>query len=508
MIHATLVYPNQLAAPSDAVFLKRSRLVYLIEEPLFLTFNHAHRQRLLLHRLSMRSYAGRLETLGFTVRYIDIRTISSTDDVWQRLSEDGVSVIHVADTSDDYLERALTETAPGYGLKRVWYESPMFILPRREAVKRYLDSKRHMARFYRKLRLDRGILVSEDGEPAGGRWSFDEDNRKKLPKRIDLPPDIEVWETGRSPGGRTSTDKVAGDHAAIAEAHSWLDEVPGDHYGDAAVWLPWTRDGAKRALDTFLAERFRDFGPYEDALTIRHTRVFHSTISPLINISLIDPNEVLKAALSFADANDIPMGSLEGFVRQVLGWREFVRAAYEQDGRYMRTRNRLAHSKPLPDSFWTGTTGLPPVDLAIERALRFGYGHHIERLMVVGNLMLLAETDPDKVYRWFMGMYVDAYDWVMVPNVYGMSQFADGGLFATKPYISGSNYLRKMSDYPRGEWEEIWTALYWRFIERHRRLFESNHRLSMMPRMLDKMDTDKREEYMRRAAQFLASWDR
>ena len=505
---ATLIYPNQLAAPSICAYLNRDRPVYLIEEPLFFTYNPAHRQRLLLHRLSMSSYAKELERLGFTVRYIDIRTTSSTDDVWRRLSEDGVSTIHVADTSDNHLEQALSRKAPEHGLQRVWYDSPIFVLPREEAISRYLDSKRHMARFYQKLRADRGILVSDEGEPTGGRWSFDEDNRKKLPKKIELPADIEAWGAGRlheggSSGGRARDDLETEDRAAIEEAQSWLAEVPGDHYGETDVWLPWTHDGAKRALDAFLNERFHDFGPYEDALTTRHTRVFHSTISALINISLLDPNEVLEAALSFADAHQVPMGSLEGFVRQILGWREFMRAAYEQDGRYMRTHNGFAHSRRLPDSFWSGDTGLPPVDLAIERALCFGYGHHIERLMVVGNLMLLAETDPDEVYRWFMGMYVDAYDWVMVPNVYGMSQFADGGLFATKPYISGSNYLRKMSDYPRGEWEEIWTALYWSFIDRHRDLFESNYRLSMMPRMLDKMDSDKRSAYMKRAEEFL-----
>ena len=281
-----------------------------------------------------------------------------------------------------------------------------------------------------------------------------------------------------------------------------------EQYGSADVWLPWTREGARRALREFLEERFHDFGPYEDALTTRHTRVFHSTLSPLINISLLHPNDVLETAIEYADAHEVPMNSLEGFVRQILGWREFMRAAYERDGKYMRTRNAFGHKGRLPESFWGGGTGLTPMDHLIERALKFGYAHHIERLMVAGNLMLLAEIDPDEVYRWFMGMFVDACDWVMVPNVYGMSQFADGGLFATKPYISGSNYLRKMSDYPRGDWEEIWTALYWRFIDRHRELFESNHRLSMMPRMLDKMDSGKRSAYMKRAAKFLERLER
>jgi deoxyribodipyrimidine photolyase-related protein len=161
----------------------------------------------------------------------------------------------------------------------------------------------------------------------------------------------------------------------------------------------------------------------------------------------------------------------------------------------MRTKNFWNHSRPLPKSFWNATTGVLPLDNAIEKALTYGYNHHIERLMVLGNFMLLTKTNPDHVYRWFMAMYVDAYDWVMVPNVYGMSQFADGGIFATKPYISGSSYLKKMSDYPAGDWEELWTALYWNFVDINKDFFATNHRLSMMPRLLDKMDIKKREAY-------------
>jgi deoxyribodipyrimidine photolyase-related protein len=199
----------------------------------------------------------------------------------------------------------------------------------------------------------------------------------------------------------------------------------------------------------------------------------------------------------------VSLNSLEGFVRQVIGWREFIRASYECDGTAMRTKNFWKHKRPLPLSFWNATTGVLPLDNAIEKALTSGYNHHIERLMVLGNFMLLTETHPDDVYRWFMGMYVDAYDWVMVPNVYGMSQFADGGIFATKPYISGSSYLKKMSDYTKGTWEDLWTALYWNFIGKNKEFFLSNHRLSMMPRLLEKMSQEKQKEYKTRATEYL-----
>jgi deoxyribodipyrimidine photolyase-related protein len=219
----------------------------------------------------------------------------------------------------------------------------------------------------------------------------------------------------------------------------------------------------------------------------------------LLNIGLLTPQYVLDKAISYANEHNVPMNSLEGFVRQILGWREFIRASYEVDGNKMRQQNFFKHTRSLPAAYWDGTTGLAPVDHAINNALQYGYNHHIERLMVMGNVMLLSQIDPHDVYRWFMGMYIDAYDWVMVPNVYGMSQFADGGSFATKPYISGANYIKKMSDYKTGDWEQTWTALYWNFINTHLDVFKSNHRMSMMPRLLEKMDPDTREQHFETA---------
>jgi deoxyribodipyrimidine photolyase-related protein len=238
-------------------------------------------------------------------------------------------------------------------------------------------------------------------------------------------------------------------------------------------------------------------------MTTTGVRLFHSAISPLINVGLLNPSQVLDSAVAYAQANDVPINSLEGFIRQILGWREFIRASYEVDGGKMRNQNFFNHTRKLPDSFWNGSTGIDPVDHSIKTALSFGYTHHIERLMVMGNFMLLNQIHPDEVYRWFMGMYIDAYDWVMVPNVYGMSQFADGGSFTTKPYISGSNYIKKMSDYPKGDWEEIWTALYWNFIADHEAFFKKNHRLSMMPRLLNNMDENKRIRHINLAQNYL-----
>ena len=224
----------------------------------------------------------------------------------------------------------------------------------------------------------------------------------------------------------------------------------------------------------------------------------------MLNVGLLTPEQVLRRALEAGESRSIPLNSLEGFVRQIIGWREFMAAMYQRHGRQMRTTNFWGfEDRPLPDAFYAGTTGLPPIDDAIHHALETGWCHHIERLMLIGNLMLLCGFHPDRIYQWFMDLFVDAYDWVMVPNVYGMSQFADGGLFTTKPYLSGSNYVRKMSDYPKGDWCDIWDGLFWSFIHRHQGFFRSQYRLAMMARNLDRMAPETLLAHQQRASQFL-----
>lgn len=242
---------------------------------------------------------------------------------------------------------------------------------------------------------------------------------------------------------------------------------------------------------------------YEDSLVENEHFLHHSVISPLLNIGLLTPGYVLDEAIAYAEEHDIPVNSLEGFVRQILGWREFIRGVYLYEGTYQRRKNYWNHHEKLPESFYTATTGIRPLDTALSKILKTGYAHHIERLMVFANFMNLAKTDPDEMYQWFMEMFIDSYDWVMVPNVYGMSTFSDGGKMSTKPYISGSNYLRKMSDYPAGEWTEKWDALFWNFVDENRGFFSKNPRLGMMLRTLDKMSPEKREHHLLTADQII-----
>jgi deoxyribodipyrimidine photolyase-related protein len=268
---------------------------------------------------------------------------------------------------------------------------------------------------------------------------------------------------------------------------------------------PVTFQASTQWLDEFLERRFEDFGAFEDAILTQESVLHHSVLSPLLNVGLLTPQYVIEHSLRYASANGIPMNSVEGFVRQIIGWREFVRAVYEAQGSRQRTTNYWGFTRKIPPSFWDGTTGIEPIDSTIRKVLSTGYCHHIERLMVLGNFMLLCEFDPDEVYRWFMEMFIDAYDWVMVPNVYGMSQFADGGLMTTKPYISGSNYLMKMSDYRKGEWQTLWDGLFWRFMHVQRDFFTQNPRLGMLVRSFDKMPSEKRQKHCDIANEYLSS---
>ena len=257
-------------------------------------------------------------------------------------------------------------------------------------------------------------------------------------------------------------------------------------------------------LDDFLHKRFANFGPYEDALSATEQTIFHSVLSSSMNIGLLPPEEIIQKTLAFAQKNVVPLASLEGFVRQIIGWREFMRAMYERSGSQMRRRNFWGHERTIPPAFWRGETGLPPVDLVIKNLHRTAYAHHIERLMVLGNIMLLCEFCPHEIYRFFMAMFIDSYDWVMVPNVYAMSQFADGGTMTTKPYFSSANYLRKMSDYPKGEWEVIWDgSVLAVYCQKHAAFFQKNYRLSMMARQLQNMPADKKARHLQAAEDFL-----
>lgn len=481
-MEATIIYPHQLYTEHPGV--TKGRTIYFVEEPLFFTEFPVHAQKLMLHRLSMKARFNEMKDEGHDVHYIE-HSSNTTKQILQSIVDQGIKVFHIADTTDTWLEKRIGNFCAENTVKRVLYESSLFLLDKQDAINRYQSSKKFMHRFYQSMRKDFDVLM-EDGSPVGGKWSFDHDNRKKLPKNHTLPNDITYYE-----------------NEEIEKAEQWVTSLDADIYGTSSWWLPYTRTSTLEWFNDFLEERFNDFGTYEDAMTTQSVRIYHSAISPLINIGLISPQEIIEKVLAHAQQHDVPINSVEGFVRQIIGWREFIRASYEHDGTTMRNKNFFKAPETLSECWWKGMTEIDPLDHAIKTALEYGYTHHIERLMVIGNAMLLSHIHPDEVYKWFMAMYVDAYDWVMVPNVYGMSQFADGGSFATKPYIAGANYIKKMSDHAPGAWNDELTGLYWNFINTHINVFKENHRMAMMPRLLEKMDKDKKEAHIKNAHTFL-----
>ena len=490
-MQVNLVFPHQLFESSPLV--KRGQLVFLVEEFLFFRQYAFHRQKLAFHRASMKHYQRFLEDQGCRVQYVDSGNESSDiRKLIPGLREEGFHEVHCVDPVDAWLERRLQKACGESGLKLIIHLSPMFLNSREDLGRFFRNDKKKFfqTEFYISERKRLGLLLDEKGNPEGGKWSFDAENRERYPAGK-KPPLVEYPQAD----------------AIYSEAVDYVNrEFPGNPGSlDARQLYPVNVEQSRQWLIQFLENRFREFGPYEDALVAGESILHHSVLTPMLNSGLITPSEVLSESIQYARDHNIPLNSLEGFVRQVTGWREFIRGVYQSKGWEQRTRNFWGFKRKIPASFYTGTTGIEPVDLTIRKVLATGYSHHIERLMVLGNFMLLCEFDPDEVYRWFMELFIDAYDWVMVPNVYGMSQFADGGLMATKPYISGSNYLMKMSDYKSGPWQKTWDALFWRFMHVHRDFFLKNPRLGMLVRTFDKMSPARQEELLLTATEFLVS---
>lgn len=480
----TLVFPHQLYEENPA--LEKGRTVFVVEEFLFFRQYRFHKQKLKFHRASMKFYEDFLRRRGYDVTYIDAADErADIRNLLPRLILDGFSEFHFCEVADDWLGRRLRDG----GAKLVEYDSPMFLNTTAEVDSYFADRKRYFQTdFYVRERKRRRILIEDVDRPVGGKWTFDAENRLRYPKEK-IPP----------------TAVFPPENSFHREASEYVERHFGANYGEigGGVIYPVTHAESRTWLDDFLRSRFAEFGAFEDAIVAREHFINHSLISPLLNSGLLTPREVVGRALEFAENNPTPLNSLEGFIRQIIGWREFIRGVYRVAGRRQRTLNFWGFRRKLQESFWRGETGIEPVDLTIRKVLRTGYCHHIERLMVIGNFMLLCEFDPDDVYRWFMELFIDAYDWVMVPNVYGMVQFADGGLMTTKPYISGSNYLMKMSDFEKGEWQAVWDGLFWRFMDTHREFFQRNPRLGMLVRTFDKMNAEKRSKHIAIAENFL-----
>lgn len=471
MKEASIIFPDQLLAHHPA--LSKQRTIILMEEFLYFRYYRLHKQKLIFLRSAMHAYQENLRAQGFHVTYIYSSHLKARGSFIDVIHKYKISCLHVMELCDDWLTKDIEKACIDHDIKIYWYPSASFICQVDE-IKDFLANKNHyaMSQFYAWQRKKHNILM-EKNRPLGGKFSFDSDNRKRLPKDIDIPP---IYVPKQSQLIKQTIESINKDFP--------------DSLGEASViYYPVTHQDAQKALHNFIANRLALFGDYEDAISSKQSYLFHSVLSPLINIGLLTPKQVIDEVLLAHKEFAFNLNSVEGFIRQILGWREFMRAVYLLKGQKIRGSNFFNHHQLLCQGFYEGNTGIDPLDDTLKKVLKTGYCHHIERLMILGNFMMITETHPHIIYQWFMELFIDAYDWVMVPNVYAMSQYADGGHITTKPYISSSNYIIKMSDYKKGSWSELWDGLFWRFINKHKIFFTKNIRTIPLVKILAKNES-------------------
>ena len=448
-----------------------------------------HKLKILFFLSSMRSYRDELKK-SFKVNYLEIKDKNFTNSYFEKLNKiihkRNIKQVSFYEIEDLSFANKLIKNLKEHNIPYSILPSPMFITHRDQFKSDILAMKKpRMASFYIKQRERLKILLTKTGGPIGGKWSFDKENRKKLPKNIEIPSIKKAQETVH-----TKTLKKE------------IDFHFKKHIGDVNdFWLPTTRKDAIKWLDDFIKHRLKTFGDYEDAVDERSHTLFHSVLSPMLNNGLIIPEDILSKIKNIKT----PINSVEGFIRQIIGWREFMRGIYQNYHKEFKDKNFFHHENIMNDNWYKGETGLYPLDFSIKRAKKYSWTSHIERLMIQANIMNLCQIRPTNVYKWFMEMYSDSSEWVMYPNVFGMGIFSDGGIFATKPYLCGSNYFLKMMDFKKGEWCDTLDGLYWRFIDKNQKYFSSNPRLSMMTLMLKRIDKNRKERIFKLANNFIKS---
>ena len=482
-----IVLGNQLFNPSYFEKFRNDHLFFICEDFQLCTYQKHHKHKILLFLSAMRSFADELKKKKFEVIYKSIEEKdfkeSYVDKLFKEIEKENVKEISMFEVEDKFFEKQLLDNLKE--LKLNYLKSPMF-LSSRDDFKTYLNQvkKPFMANFYKKQRVDHNILVDSNNKPVGGKWSFDDENRKKLPKEIDLPEKFTFKETKHTKDLKEIVEKTFSHHPGKTKS----------------FWTCTNRKDTESYLDYFLDKKIENFGDYEDAVDQRDNILFHSALSPQINLGLLTPEEIISKIKSKTISK---INSHEGYIRQLIGWREFIRGIYQNFDEKLEKSNFFNHKKVMKETWYTATTGLVPLDYSINNALEYGWTHHIERLMILCNIMNLSEINPKEVYKWFMEMFIDSSDWVMSPNVYGMGLFSDGGIFATKPYICGSSYFLKMMHFKKGSWCDIMDGLYWRFIDKHKDFFLSNPRLSMMVRILEKMNEERKNKIFNAANEFI-----
>lgn len=464
-----------------------------------------HRQKIVMILSAMRHFAAELRDEGFHVEYFDYQehpTSSFTEALKTALRKHDIKHVIITEPGEWRVKHEIDEWSDDLDISVDIRADDRFFAPLSvfEAFAKGRKELR-MEYFYRRLRRETGILMETDGKPVGGRWNFDHDNRKSLPDEV-TPPSPETFKPDDIT--RDLLTKVAGDFPdAVGDAQS---------FGWAV-----SRNDALSALDHFITHRLPHFGDYQDAMTVKSPTVYHALISPYINIGLLLPDEVCRAAEKAYYDSKAALNAVEGFIRQILGWREYVRGLYWHLGPEYGTDNHFDARRSLPVFFWTGNVPMNCLKQAIGETLENAYAHHIQRLMVIGNFSLLAGLNPQEVCDWYLAVYIDAFEWVELPNTFGMALYADGGKMASKPYAASGKYIDRMSDYcqgcqysPRkntGPDACPFNALYWHFMDRNAKTLGKNPRLGMPYRNWARMKDDKKRDLIDQAEAFLDKLD-
>lgn len=481
---------------------KERDLLLMAEVPAEATYVRHHQQKIAFIFSAMRHFAVALEQAGWRVRYLRYgeHNFSSLLDALLAHCDDAEEIV-VAHCGEHRLQQQINDVWPQQLPCPVrCLEDDRFICSRDEFARWARGKKQlRMEFFYREMRRKTGLLM-EGNEPVGGQWNFDSDNRS-------------AWRGGELPQAPVfERDDIDREVLALVAEHF------STHIGnlDNFFWGT-TAAHAQRALDHFIAVRLPHFGDYQDAMASGEDTLFHSLLSPYLNVGLLDPRRVCEVAEQAYFRGDAPLNAVEGFIRQIIGWREYVRGIYWLMMPDYAQENRLGNSRALPPFYWSGKTRMHCLSECLRNTFDHAYAHHIQRLMVTGNLALLLGVLPEEICEWYLAVYADAFDWVELPNTLGMVMHADGGFLGSKPYAASGAYINRMSDYCRhchynvkthGEHDSCpFNSLYWHFIARHRAQFESNPRMRMAYRNLDRMDRVKLDGLMRRAEEILVTPD-
>jgi deoxyribodipyrimidine photolyase-related protein len=482
---AFLIFPNQLFYNLDHLN-NSSYKIFLIEEPRYFTDFKFHKLKLAYHRASMKKYFKHINK-KYDVEYIDYYNVNNI--FYQKLAKKFNQVI-VVDPTDHKLKNKLEKNI---GSKLVILETKNFLIRTSEMdnIKKIIFKKKYSHdEFYKYQRKKLNILM-DSNKPIGGKWSYDYENRLPLPKNHKVP-------------------KINGikNNSFITEAKKYVEKYFPDNYGSLDNFIyPIDNKSAINWLKKFLNTRLHSFGTYEDAVSESEPFIYHSVLSPMMNIGILTDTQVINISWNYylKNTKKIPLASFEGFIRQVIGWRNYVYTLYCLEGKNMMKMNQLKHNNKLPEKkFWLGQTEMKPIDSLIHKINNYAYVHHIERLMYLGNFMLLCQINPNDVYKIFMEWCIDSYEWVMVANVYGMSQFSTD-IMMTRPYFSSSNYIHKMSSYKRdSEWDKIWDALYYNFIDLHKNMFKKNYAIAQQVKHWENKSDSEKKEIKKISKEFLS----